>query len=131
MWDCGRYFVVDPLNAAGERTYPSENPTRTDRVYISSTEPALGHESIRRFIEGAGVLPADGATAAGPSSHGAGSSTRRCALSSSTTSRFMPSTYRMSFSMPAPSRVAAADTLSTYPASPFSKASTVTVGRWA
>lgn len=59
MWDCGRYFVVDPLHTNGDRTYPTENPTRTDRVYISSTEPALGHESIRRFIEGADVLPAD------------------------------------------------------------------------
>jgi len=59
MWDCGRYFVVDPLNAQGERTYPSENPTKTDRVYISSTEPALGHESIRQFIERANVLPED------------------------------------------------------------------------
>ena len=59
MWDCGRYFVVDPLNMVGERAYPSAAPTRTDRVYISSTEPALGHESIRRFIEAAGVLPTD------------------------------------------------------------------------
>lgn len=66
MWDCGRYFVVDPLNADPNRIYPSEKPTRTDRVYISSTEPALGHESIRRFIEGAGVLPDDYQPVRGP-----------------------------------------------------------------
>ncbi len=66
MWDCGRYFVVDPLNAGADRTYPIENPTRTDRVYISSTEPALGHESIRRFIEDAGVLPDDYQPVRGP-----------------------------------------------------------------
>jgi len=59
MWDCGRYFVVDPLGGGSDRTYPVDNPVRTDRVYISSTEPALGHESIRQFIERADVLPAD------------------------------------------------------------------------
>jgi FlaA1/EpsC-like NDP-sugar epimerase len=59
MWDCGRFFVVDPLNVEAGRKYPTENPVRTDRVYISETEPAMGHESIREFIENAGVLPAD------------------------------------------------------------------------
>ena len=59
MWDCGRYFVVDPIEPVGERAYPSDAPTRTDRVYISSTEPALGHDGVRRFIEEAGVLPVD------------------------------------------------------------------------
>ncbi len=59
MWDCGRYFVVDPLGAKGDRTYPAAKPTRADRVYISSTEPALAQDSIRQFIERAGVLPLD------------------------------------------------------------------------
>lgn len=59
MWDCGRYFVVDPLNVVGERTYPSDNPQPTERIYISSTEPAMSHEGIRSFIEAANVLPAD------------------------------------------------------------------------
>ena len=59
MWDCGRYFVVDPLNVVGERTYPSDNPQPTDRMYISSTEPAMSHEGIRSFIEAANVLPTD------------------------------------------------------------------------
>lgn len=59
MWDCGRYFVVDPLGAGKDRVYPVDNPVRTERVYISSNEPPLGAESIRRFIERADVLPAD------------------------------------------------------------------------
>lgn len=66
MWDCGRYFVVDPIHTTGARTYPTENPTRTDRAYISSTEPALSHEGIRRFIENADVLPADYVPLRGP-----------------------------------------------------------------
>ena len=66
MWDCGRYFVVDPIHYEGKRTYPSDNPVKTDRVYISETEPALGHESIRQFIERAGVLPDDYEPVRGP-----------------------------------------------------------------
>jgi FlaA1/EpsC-like NDP-sugar epimerase len=59
MGDCGRYFVVNPLNVGAARTYPSANPQPTDRVYISSTEPAMSHEGIRTFIEAAQVLPED------------------------------------------------------------------------